>query len=76
MDHGANVPPYALPAEKTKSTLKSSTTSGDGGSWAPLPATGRCEASGALRGAPGNASALFAARLPGGAWKSTGSAPC
>jgi type VI secretion system secreted protein VgrG len=30
--HGTNVPPYALPAEKTKSTLKSNTSSGGGGS--------------------------------------------
>jgi type VI secretion system secreted protein VgrG len=29
--HAANVPPYPLPAEKTKSTLKSSTSSGGGG---------------------------------------------
>ncbi|WP_438040384.1 type VI secretion system Vgr family protein [Sorangium sp. So ce128] len=30
--HGANVPPYALPAEKTKSTIKSDTSPGGGGS--------------------------------------------
>jgi type VI secretion system secreted protein VgrG len=30
--HGANLPPYALPAEKTKSTIKSSSTPGGGGS--------------------------------------------
>jgi type VI secretion system secreted protein VgrG len=30
--HGANVPPYVLPAEKTKSTVKSNTTPGGGGS--------------------------------------------
>lgn len=29
--HAANVPPYPLPAEKTKSTLKSNTSSGGGG---------------------------------------------
>jgi len=28
--HGANVPPYPLPAEKTKSTIKSDSTIGDG----------------------------------------------
>ncbi len=30
--HGLNVPPYGLPAEKTKSTIKSSTSPGGGGS--------------------------------------------
>ncbi|MEZ4296933.1 MAG: type VI secretion system tip protein TssI/VgrG [Polyangiaceae bacterium] len=30
--HGANVPPLALPAEKTKSTVKTSSTPGGGGS--------------------------------------------
>lgn len=30
--HGTNVPPYVLPAEKTKSTVKSNTTPGGGGS--------------------------------------------
>jgi type VI secretion system secreted protein VgrG len=30
--HGTNVPPYALPGEKTKSTVKSNTSSGGGGS--------------------------------------------
>ena len=30
--HGANVPPYALPAEKTKSTIKSNSSQGGGGS--------------------------------------------
>ncbi|MBK8256960.1 MAG: type VI secretion system tip protein VgrG [Polyangiaceae bacterium] len=30
--HGANVPPYALPAEKTKSTIKSNSSIGGGGS--------------------------------------------
>jgi type VI secretion system secreted protein VgrG len=30
--HGNNMPPYALPAEKTKSTLKSDSTKGGGGS--------------------------------------------
>lgn len=30
--HGANVPPYVLPAEKTKSTIKSDTSPGGGGS--------------------------------------------
>ncbi|EYF06831.1 type VI secretion system Vgr family protein [Chondromyces apiculatus] len=30
--HGANVPPYPLPAEKTKSTLKSNSSKGGGGS--------------------------------------------
>ncbi len=30
--HGANVPPYVLPSEKTKSTIKSDTTPGGGGS--------------------------------------------
>ena len=30
--HGANVPPYPLPAEKTKSTLKTSSSPGGGGS--------------------------------------------
>ncbi|AUX34392.1 MULTISPECIES: type VI secretion system Vgr family protein [Sorangium] len=29
--HGTNVPPYALPAEKTKSTLKSNSSTGGGG---------------------------------------------
>src|SRR6185503_18001623 len=29
--HGTNVPPYALPAEKTKSTIKSNSSSGGGG---------------------------------------------
>lgn len=29
--HGSNAPPYVLPAEKTKSTLRSSTTKGGGG---------------------------------------------
>ena len=29
--HGANVPPYALPANKTKSTIKSNSTPGGGG---------------------------------------------
>ncbi|MGK3992639.1 type VI secretion system Vgr family protein [Sorangium sp. So ce1024] len=29
--HGTNVPPYALPAEKTKSTIKSSSSKGGGG---------------------------------------------
>jgi len=29
--HGANVPPYALPGEKTKSTIKSNSSSGGGG---------------------------------------------
>ena len=30
--HGANKPPYMLPGEKTKSTLKSNSTIGGGGS--------------------------------------------
>jgi len=30
--HGANVPPYALPGEKTKSTIKSNSSPGGGGS--------------------------------------------
>lgn len=30
--HGANVPPYPLPAEKTKSTIKSDSSKGGGGS--------------------------------------------
>ncbi|WP_437585664.1 type VI secretion system Vgr family protein [Sorangium sp. So ce1000] len=30
--HGTNVPPYALPAEKTKSTIKSNSSKGGGGS--------------------------------------------
>ena len=30
--HGANVPPYALPGEKTKSTIKSNSSLGGGGS--------------------------------------------
>ncbi len=30
--HGANVPPYSLPGEKTKSTIKSNSTTGGGGS--------------------------------------------
>jgi type VI secretion system secreted protein VgrG len=30
--HGANVPPYPLPAERTKSTIKSDTSPGGGGS--------------------------------------------
>ena len=30
--HGTNVPPYGLPAEKTKSTIKSSSSKGGGGS--------------------------------------------
>ena len=30
--HGANVPPYPLPAEKTKSTIKSNSSPGGGGS--------------------------------------------
>ncbi len=30
--HGANVPPYPLPAEKTKSTIKSNSSKGGGGS--------------------------------------------
>ena len=30
--HGTNVPPYSLPAEKTKSTIKSNSTPGGGGS--------------------------------------------
>jgi len=30
--HGANVPPYTLPAEKTKSTIKTSSSPGGGGS--------------------------------------------
>ncbi|MEP7120900.1 MAG: type VI secretion system tip protein TssI/VgrG [Byssovorax sp.] len=30
--HGANVPPYVLPAEKTKSTIKSNSSPGGGGS--------------------------------------------
>jgi type VI secretion system secreted protein VgrG len=30
--HGTNVPPYALPAEKTKSTLKTNSSTGGGGS--------------------------------------------
>ncbi|WP_437806619.1 type VI secretion system Vgr family protein [Sorangium sp. So ce1078] len=29
--HGTNVPPYALPAEKTKSTIKSNSSTGGGG---------------------------------------------
>src|SRR4029079_8090696 len=30
--HGTNVPPHALPGEKTKTTVKSNTSSGGGGS--------------------------------------------